>query len=288
MTLKGASGVVTGGGRGIGAAIALALAREGVRLILAARTRVELERVRETILAGGGTAAVVPADVSRPGDVDRVVEAAGVHYGGVDILVNAAGVYGPIGPTWEADIEEWIAAVHTNLVGTFLCCRAVVPGMLARRRGRIISLSGGGAAAPLPALSAYAASKAAVVRLTETLAEEVKDSGITVNAIAPGTVDTRLQDQILAAGKRAGPLAERIRRLRETGEGGVPPDLAAELVVFLAGDRAAGLTGRLVAAPYDDWRSWSPKDITELMGGPWLTLRRIDLHTLKPLRNKLE
>lgn len=287
MSLSGKSAVVTGGGRGIGEAIALALAREGGHVALAARTNVDLEHVADKIRRAGGTAVVVPADVARPDDVDRLMATARAQFGGIDILVNAAGVYGPIGPMWEADIAAWIEALHVNLVGTFLCCRAALPSMLERRWGRIINLAGGGATAPLPAFSAYAASKAAVVRLTETLAEEVKGAGITVNAIAPGAVDTRLQDQVLAAGARAGPLAQRIRRLRETGKGGVSADLTAGLAVFLAGAAAAELTGRLIAAPYDDWRSWSPEDIRALMDAPWLTLRRIDRHTLKPLVDKL-
>lgn len=286
MSLQGKVAVITGGGRGIGAAIATAFAREGTRVVLAARTRRELEQVREMVRSHGGAAESVTADVSRPDDVARVMDTARRVFGNIDILVNAAGIYGPIGPLWEADIQRWIDALHVNLVGTFLCCRAAVPDMLRRRWGRIINLSGGGATAPLPAFSAYGVSKAAVVRLTETLAEEVRDAGITVNAIAPGAVDTRLQDEVLSAGSRAGPLADRIRRLRETGEGGVPPELAAELAVFLAGEDAGGLTGKLVAAPYDDWRSWTPEQIRELMAAPWLTLRRIDQHTVQPLFEK--
>lgn len=287
MKLDGRVAIITGGGRGIGEAIAAAFTREGARLVLSARTHSELEQVQGRLRAAGGSVEIVPADVSMPEEVARIVQAAEAAYGRVDILVNAAGIYGPIGPAWDVDVQEWIRAVQVNLVGTFLCCRAVLPGMLARRWGRIINFSGGGATAPLPRFSAYAASKAAVVRLTETLAEEVKDANVYINAVAPGAVDTRLQDQVLAAEERAGELLPRIRRLRETGEGGVPPELAADLVVFLASEESAGLTGRLIAAPYDDWRNWNAEHIAEVMALPWLTLRRIDAHTLKPLRDKL-
>jgi NAD(P)-dependent dehydrogenase (short-subunit alcohol dehydrogenase family) len=288
MTLQGEVAVITGGGRGIGAAIALAFAREGAKLLLAARTQAELVVVRDRVRALGGTAEIVTVDVVKLEDVERLMRAAGDTYGAIDILVNAAGTYGPIGPAWEVDVDGWIHALHVNLVGTFLCCHAVVPGMVIRRRGKIVNFSGGGAAAPQPRFSAYGVSKAAVVRFTETLAEELKGFNIQVNAVAPGLVDTQLQNEVLAAQDNAGPLLDRIRRLKETGEGGVPAELAAELVVFLASDRSDGLTGRLIAATYDDWKRWDAARIAEVMATPWFTLRRIDSHTLRPLVDKLE
>jgi len=275
--------IVTGGGRGLGEAAAYALAAAGRPLVLVSRTPSELERVAAAVRQRGGAARTVSADVSRPEDVDRVARAALDAYGPVEVLVNAAGVYGPIGVTWEVDPAQWVRALHVNLVGTFLCCRAVLPQMIARRRGKIINFSGGGATAPLARFSAYGVSKAAVVRLTETLAEEAREFDVQINAIAPGAVDTRLQDDVLEAGERAGPLAARIRELRESGRGGVPPTLAAELVAFLASDAADGLTGKLIAAPYDDWRSWDAARIAALAASPWLTLRRLDRHTLAPL-----
>jgi hypothetical protein len=115
------------------------------------------------------------------------------------------------------------------------------------------------------------------------LAEEVKEFNIQVNAIAPGAVDTQLQDQVLAAGEKAGPLFERIRRMRDTGEGGTPPELPAELALYLASPDSCELTGRLVAAPFDDWKSWDRPRITEIMSQSWFTLRRLDEFTLRPL-----
>jgi len=274
--------IVTGGGRGIGEATSLAMAGEGARLVLAARTLSEVQQVAERIIAGGGAAVAVAADVSQPDQVARLVEAALRSFQQVDILVNCAGVYGPIGRLWELNGEEWRRALEVNVYGTFLCCQAVLPHLIARRRGSIINFSGGGAAAPLPRFSAYGTSKAAVVRLTETLAEEVRELGITVNAIAPGAVNTRLQDAVLEAGERAGDLLGRIERLRQTGEGGVPPELAARLAVFLASEDAAGLTGKLIAAPYDGWESWDRRQVEEWMRLPWFTLRRLDRLTLRP------
>ena len=287
MRLKGEVAIVTGGGRGIGEAVALALAREGASLVIASRTQAELDRVACGIRAVGAQALAIPTDVSDRWSVAELAKTALSAYGRIDILVNAAGVYGPIGPVWKVDIDEWIQALHTNLVGTLICCRTVLPHMIERRKGKIVNFSGGGATSPLPRFSAYGTSKTAIVRLTETLAKEVNEFNIQANAVAPGMVDTRLQDSVLAAGDGAGLLLDRVRRLRETGEGGVPPSLTAELVVFLASERADGLTGKLISAPYDDWQNWDSERITSLMSAPWLTLRRMDPYTLKPLMGSL-
>ena len=280
--------LVTGAGRGIGEAVALALAREGATLAIASRTQSELDAVAERIRGLGGKVQVILADVSRHSDVTRLVETVLGSYNKIDILVNAAGIYGPIGRVWEVDVEEWTRAIQINLLGTFMCCHAVLPSMIENRSGKIVNLSGGGATSPLPRFTAYGISKTAVVRFTETLAEELKEYNIQVNAIAPGAVDTRLQDQVLAAGDRAGDMLARIRRMRETGEGGVPRELTAELVLFLVSEQAGALTGKLIAAPHDGWQSWNADRIEELMADPWLTLRRMDPFTLKPFVPKLQ
>jgi len=280
--------IVTGGGRGIGEAVALAFAREGAQLAIASRTQSELDQVAAKIQEMGGQVQVICTDVSKRDEVVRLVEATMGAYGQIDILVNAAGIYGPIGPMWDVNEDQWIQAMQINLFGTFLCCHAALPHMIERRQGRIINFSGGGATSPLPRFSAYGVSKTAIVRLTETLAEELKEFNIQVNAVAPGAVDTRLQDQVLAAGERAGDLLSRIRKLRETDEGGVPRELPAELVVFLASDESNGLSGKLIAAPYDGWQSWNANRIAELMSAPWFTLRRMDPFTLQPLMEELK
>lgn len=287
MKLKDRVAIITGGGRGIGEAIALAFAREGASLVLAARTLGELQQVAAKAREFGGDVRIVAADVSDRGDVSRVAQTALEACGQVDVLVNAAGIYGPIGPLWDVDADEWMRAMHVNLGGAFYCCLAVLPHMIERRRGKIINFSGGGATSPLPRFSAYGVSKTAVVRFTETLAEEVREFNIQVNAVAPGAVDTKLQDQVFAAGERAGELLARILKLRETGEGGVPRELPAELVTFLASDDSCGLTGKLISAPHDGWRQWDSGHISELNSAPWFTLRRIDPHTLRQFVDKL-
>jgi len=287
VELRDQIAIVTGAGRGIGEAIAVHLAREGAHVILAARTLSEIETVAAGIRADGGQATCVTVDVTKRTDIDRLVRHAMDAHGRIDVLVNNAGVYGPIGPFADTELDDWWRALETNLGGTMFCARAVIPHMMARRRGRIINLSGGGATSPLPNLTAYSVSKTAVVRLTENLAEELKPYNIQVNAIAPGAVDTRLQNQLLQAGDRAGAdLHRRIKAMRETGEGGVPPTVAAELAVFLASAASNGLTGKLISAPHDPWRDWAGRG-EELSASPMYTLRRLDPFTLRPLLNTL-
>src|SRR5208282_1491936 len=172
------------------------------------------------------------------------------------------------------DLGDWAAAIETNLMGTVFSIRAVLPRMLERRKGVIVNFSGGGAVQPLPRFSAYGASKAAVVRLTETLAEEVAESGVRINAIAPGAVNSRLLDQVLAAGERAG-VSFYAKALEQKAQGGTPPERAAELALFLASAEGKEVSGRLISAVWDDWKSL-PGRAGELRSSALFTLRRID------------
>jgi NAD(P)-dependent dehydrogenase (short-subunit alcohol dehydrogenase family) len=271
MNLAGETTIVTGGGRGIGEAVALEFARAGANLVLFARTRAEVERVAHQAEKCGARAVALSGDVSRRSDTQRLAATARKRFGRIDVLVNAAGVYGPIGPLVENDMDEWARAIEINLLGTVFCLHAVMPHMIAQRKGVVVNFSGGGAVAPFPCFSAYGASKAAVVRLTETVAEEVKPYKVRINTIAPGAVNTRLLDQVLAAGKRAG--AEfYAKSLAQKSDGGTPPERAAELAVFLASPAAAGITGRLISAVWDDWKSLP----AQLDSSALFTLRRID------------
>jgi len=283
LRLQDKVALVVGAGRGIGEAIALRFAAEGARVILAARGVEELEIVARKIKAASGTAQIATTDVTAPEQVTDLVRQSIETFGQIDILVNAAGTYGPIGRAWEVGAQEWANTFSVNLFGLFLVCQNVLPHMIRAGRGKIINFSGGGATSPLCRFSAYGVSKAAVVRLTETLAEELKEFNIQVNAIAPGAVDTKLQDSVLAAGEKAGDLLQRIRRLRETGEGGTPREVPAELALFLASGDSGNLTGRLISAPNDKWESWTDERLAEIMSKPWFTLRRMDPFTLRPL-----
>ena len=281
--LAGKVAVITGGGRGIGAEIARRFASEGAALLLAARTGSELGSVGDECRALGAEVEVEAVDVSEHEQVAGLFARARRRFHSVDVLVNAAGTYGPIGPFVEVDIRRWETALRVNLMGTLYACREVLPTMLEQRGGSIINFSGGGATAPQARFSAYGVSKAAVVRLTDTLAVEVADHNVRVNAIAPGAVDTRLQDDVLEAGKLAGDLYARMESLRASGKGATKVDVPAELALFLASDASIGLTGRLISAPHDPWRDWTPDRIAAMRETPWLTLRRIDPHTIRPL-----
>lgn len=277
--------LVTGGGRGLGRAIALALARTGGRIALAARTVSELEETAVLARAEGGEAHVILADVSVRADAEHAVARAAQLLGGLDALVNDAAIQAPIGPLLTSDPHTWRQNVATTLYGTFYCCRAAVPHLVAAGGGAIVNLSGGGAAGPRPNFGAYAAAKAAVVRFTETLAMELSEQGITANAIAPGPMNTRMLAEILAAGELAG--AEAVAAHRQARDGGTPPELPASLVAFLVSGRAGKLTGKLIAAPHDPWEEWTAgARADELNALPLYTLRRVDPHTVGPLLDR--
>src|SRR3972149_1079362 len=280
--LKDKVAIITGAGRGIGKTIALAFAREGARLFLAARTERELVETADSCNDTGTKAQAVIMDVSNWTHVQHLINTAIQEAGQVDVLVNSAGIYGPIGPTADIDKSAWVRAAEVNLFGPFYLCRALMPHFIKRKNGKIILLGGGGATTPLPNFSSYAATKAGVVRLADTLAEELKMHNVQVNVIAPGLVDSRLQDEVLTAGSRAGALFDKIKQARETGVGAVSPEIAAELAVFLASDISGKLTGKLIAAPYDPWREWAGK-ADQLNATPLYTLRRLDPFTIKPL-----
>ncbi len=274
MELKDKVSIITGGAKGIGKAIAIAFAKEGSHLVMTSRTSSELEATKlEIENFSGQRVEIFRADVSKPKDVEELVNFTLGKFGTVDILVNCAGIQGPIGLTTDIDSEQWLQAIRINLYGTFLCIKAALPTMMKNKGGKIINFSGGGAVSPRPRFSAYSASKAAVVRLTETLAEEVKEYHIDINAIAPGAVNTKLLEEVLEAGEAAGK-EEQAKAIRQKQEGGTPPEKAAELALFLASSESDGLTGRLISAVWDDWRE-SPKHMAEIMSSDIFTMRRI-------------
>ena len=260
--LTGRRALITGAGRGIGRAIAEELARAGADVAIAARSTDQVGHVVADLTASGAHALGIPFDVSDPAAVQAAVASIEKQWGGIDILVNNAGVLGPIGRTDTNDVEAWLDTIRINLGGCFLCTHACLPGMIQRGAGgRIINLSGGGAVGPRPNFSAYGASKAAVVRFTETLAAEVADTGIQVNAIAPGAVNTTMTEMTAAAGEAAGD--EAALAAQQLQVGGVDPARPAQLARFLASARSDGITGRLFHAVGDDWEAIQAEDLQD-------------------------
>ena len=276
MKLDSQVAVITGSGRGIGRAIALAYAREGAKLALAARSVTELQETVSAVSELGAEAIAVRTDVTSQEDTERLAHRVVERFGRIDVLVNNAGNSGPVGPLHVNDIADWVNTINVNLTGTFLVCRAVIPVMLERSEGKIINLSGAGATNAWSNMSAYCSSKAAVVRLTEVLAQELDGKGITVNALGPGSVHTSMWDKMTEEAAQAG--ADFIHQLglRVTSGGGASIDECAELAVWLASDESGPLTGRLISAATDDFRGLPPR-IEEIMAGDAYTLRRVGL-----------
>lgn len=275
MKLKGKRAVVTGASQGLGRVIAEALLNEGASVLICARGSAGLEEARATLAAGHpGRVFAMPCDVAREQDLDALAARAAELFDSVDVLVCNAGVHGPKGPLETADWAGWVHAIQVNLLGTAYACRVFLPLLRKSKRGKILMLSGGGATKGRPFFSAYAAAKAANVRIAETLAEEVAADGIDVNAIAPGAMNTRLMEDIVAAGPEAAGQAEWAAAVKLQKTGGTPPELAARLCVYLASEEGDGVTGRLLSAQWDPWERLAEfKD--ELARTDVYTLRRI-------------
>ena len=275
--LTGRQAIITGANQGLGLEIARKFVLAGADLMLCARNADMLEAARGELvnMASSDQKIVIQsADVSSESDVRSVVEQTLKVLGGCQILVNNAGVYGPKGEIDFVDWADWVNAIEINLYGSVLMSRMILPHFKTQGCGKIIQLSGGGATNPLPRISAYAVSKAAIVRYSETLAEEVRGTGVDVNCIAPGALNTRMLDEILEAGPEKVGQAFYERSIKQKDSGGASLEKGAELAVFLASSDSDGITGKLISAIWDDWKQW-PKYLEELSNSDIYTLRRI-------------
>ena len=235
MKLQNKVAIVTGGGRGIGRAIALAFAREGARTVIAARSMGEIEKVAQEIQKLKQDVFTMQVDVSKEEDVARMVSQTLKRFDTVDILVNNAGINLLKRNIVDLTLKKWEQVLAVNLTGTFLTTKAVLPIMMERRRGKIINISSRGGRLGAAGRGPYRASKAALINFTETVAAEMRDYGIGVNAICPGAVDTRMVDDI-SLGHKAD-----LGRLMQ-------PDEIAKIALFLASDDSSAIFGTAIDA----------------------------------------
>ena len=268
--------IITGGSLGIGFEIAKACAGQGAEVVIAARNQGNLEESLNKIKAiSEKNHFAYSLDV---GDLNAVkgfatwIESEGLEING---LVNCAGIYGPIGRTPNVDMEDFTHAIRTNFLGTVYMCSIISLMLVSSTNKKIVNFSGGGAASPFPNYSAYATSKVAIVRFTENLSRELEEEGFDINCIAPGFVVTRLHQETMDAGPNVAGSAFFENTKKQIHDGGVPPNKASELTVFLLSENADGITGKFLSAPWDPWQE---KTFQERLRGDndLATLRRID------------
>jgi NAD(P)-dependent dehydrogenase (short-subunit alcohol dehydrogenase family) len=275
MELQSKVCLIAGASGAVGTAVAERFAREGARLAITYHSQRPVELRAKLGTLSGASIPDFALDVSSWPSVLQVISSVHSQLGRIDAVVNCTGKYGPIGPTHSVAVEEWADAIQANLIGAFHVVHAVLPVMLAQLSGSIIHFSGGGGAYGRPYFTAYGASKAALVRFTESVAAEVSESNVRLNAIAPGAVKSRMWEQLRHAGAAAG---ERARKELEEmdAHGGVGPERAAALAVFLASDRSKDVSGRLISAVHDDWEHLE-RDLPKLQQSEAWTLRRVPL-----------
>jgi NAD(P)-dependent dehydrogenase (short-subunit alcohol dehydrogenase family) len=250
VSLDGRSALVTGGGRGIGRAVALDLARAGADVVVCSRSAAEIENVAQEVRGLGRRAAAIPADVARPEAVRSLFAAAREAVGPIQVLVNGAGI-APSALTWKTDDATWRAAIETNLSGAFYAMREALPAMLEAGWGRVVNVASIAGKTGYAYISAYAASKHGLLGLTKCAAIEVAARGVTVNAVCPGYVDTPMTDVSIAriVEKTGQPAAAVRKRLEETSPQRrlFSAEEVSTLVLFLCSDAARGITGQALS-----------------------------------------
>ncbi len=271
--LKNKTIIITGAGRGIGRALAEVCAKEGAQLCLISRTESELKDTLERVKQFSKDSFYLVGDVSDENSARKCVLSAKEKLVNIDALINNAGIQSPIGPFIKNDISHWKKNIEINLFGTINMTYFVLPYMVARKKGKIINFSGGGATSPRANFSAYGASKTAIVRFTETLAEENKEFNVDINSIAPGAVNTKMLDEVIDAQELSG--VEYQDALKRKSAGASSPYIAAGLVSFLVSDLSNGISGKLISAPWDSWKEENFQSLLRT-DKDFATIRRID------------
>jgi 3-oxoacyl-[acyl-carrier protein] reductase len=242
--------LITGAGRGIGKRLAMGFAAAGARVGLLARSQAELDVAKLEIEHAGGATLRIRADVRDLEQMSAAIDRMQAVFGGTHVVICCAGVLGPTGPLTQIRLDHWRDAIDTNIMGVVHACRAVLPQMIERRSGKIIVLAGGGSSSPRPFVTAHATSKAAVVRLVESVAEEVRDFNVQMNCMDAGASYTSMTDEILHGGQMAGSgELEEAHKVRVTG--GTPPERQVQMALFLSSPRSNHISGKLLLATDD-------------------------------------
>ncbi|MCR5747815.1 MAG: SDR family oxidoreductase [Lachnospiraceae bacterium] len=281
--LEGKKALITGGDKGLGYEIASEFVKQGADICICSRNEETLKdaagRLSKNTVYEGQKVIYKKADISDVAAVDDLYDHILKEFTGqLDIVVNNAGIQGPIGCFEDTEWNEVLNVINVNLMGTLYSMKKAIGIFkdLYRKNGMadksIINLSGGGATGARPYFTGYAVAKTGVVRATETLAKETAEYGIRINAIAPGAMNTKMLEDILAAGDSAG--TEYQKSLRQKEEGGASMENAAKLISFLASERSAGVSGRLISAVWDGWNDFD-KHLSDIEGSDIYTLRRI-------------
>ena len=258
MPLLNKKAIISGASKGLGVAIARSFVQSGASIAICARNKdllLKKQRELQKMALNKAKVIAVPTDISSPKQVANFVRRAQIGLGSIDILVANAGTYGPIGLLETLDWKLWSKTIDTNLKGVVLQCRQVIPLFKKQGRGKIIIISGGGATKPMPNFTAYSASKAGLVRFSETLAIELQPYNIDVVAVSPGALNTDFLEQVLKAGSKK--VGENFyqKSLAQKKSGGSSLELAAKLCVYLASEKTQGITGKLISAVWDPWQS---------------------------------
>ena len=275
VDLKEKTIVITGGNGAIGSIAVNVFLTLGANVVSISRSG-KIPALNQSVKKLNSNIVCIKADVTDVQQVRSGIKSIIKQYKNIDILINAAGIQSPFGYFWENDINLWKNNLQCNLFGTYLMIKECLPYFDPNTCSKILNLSGGGSTTARPRFSAYSASKAAVVRLTETISLELKESGynITVNAIAPGSVYSRMTEEVLEnkvlVGDKEYKDAEQTKKT-----GGTPESILSEFLIFLASQESNYLNGRLISALWDDWNNF-PKTFVALNPSSLFTLRRID------------
>ena len=269
--------LITGASKGLGYQIAKSYLKFGANLMICSsnsnnikKSYIKLKKIKKK----NQKIFYLAIDVSSPKQVKKLVTFTIKKFKKIDILINNAGIYGPKGYIEKINWDDWVKTIKINLFGSILLCKAVIPYFKKNNKGKIIQLSGGGAASPLPLISGYAVSKVGIVRFVENLSEEVKKYNIDINAVAPGTLNTNMLEEVLRAGPKKVGKKLYNKSLKQKKLGGSSFKTACDLILFLGSKYSDGIKGKLVSALWDDWRNW-PKYKKILQNSDLYTLRRI-------------